>query len=303
MAVRQSPPGATVSSETVEDAGTLAVGSGATANNVVLNGGATLDLASSTASLTGSLTFSDENNTLDIAATASSGYGEQAVISGFSSTDNIVISGVGSDATLSFSTSGSNEVVTVSGSAGTETLTFAGTSAYTSNTLSLVTSGSQYRTRNFRSLPPILTFKLTMQATASAVVAGPLAIYAVPVDDIAPTQMNEGFTEVDAKAAAFDLFTTSAALEADLIGDIEPVVIGPGGQLYLLDGHHTFTALLEFDLGRVRSDCLRQCHRQLFSDTEAQFIAQMEANNWLLPLNDGVPQTVNRRPARRSPRA
>ena len=284
--------GATVSSETVEDAGTLAVGSGATANNVVLNGGATLDLASSTASLTGSLTFSDENNTLDIAATASSGYGEQAVISGFSSTDNIVISGVGSNATLSFSTSGSNEVVTVSGSAGTETLTFAGTSAYTSNTLSLVTSGSSIELETSFA-PSDLDIQPYNASDASAVVAGPLAIYAVPVDDIAPTQMNEGFTEVDAKAAAFDLFTTSAALEADLIGDIEPVVIGPGGQLYLLDGHHTFTALLNSTWGASDPTVYVNVIANYSADTEAQFIQQMEANNWLLPLNDDVPQTVN----------
>ena len=57
--------------------------------------------------------------------------------------------------------------------------------------------------------------------------------------------MNEGFTEVGAKAAGFDLITSVSALEADLVDEIEPVVIGPGGQLYLLDGHHTFTALLD----------------------------------------------------------
>ncbi len=43
---------------------------------------------------------------------------------------------------------------------------------------------------------------------ASTVEAGPLALYTVAVDSIMPTQMNEGFAEVDAKAAAYDLFTT-----------------------------------------------------------------------------------------------
>ena len=38
---------------------------------------------------------------------------------------------------------------------------------------------------------------------------------------------------------------TPAQLQANLFADIEPVVIGPGGQLYLTDGHHTFTALLD----------------------------------------------------------
>jgi hypothetical protein len=81
-------------------------------------------------------------------------------------------------------------------------------------------------------------------ADASTIVTGPLALYSVAVDSIAPTQMNEGFTEVDAKTAAFNLLTPSE-LQSDLLGDIEPVVIGPGGVLYLTDGHHTFTALLD----------------------------------------------------------
>jgi autotransporter passenger strand-loop-strand repeat protein/autotransporter-associated beta strand protein len=287
-----------VTGETVEDGGSLAIGSGATASNIALGGGATVELESSTATLSGSLTFSDGHNTLDIASIASGGNGEQAVISGFSSTDQIVISGVGANATLSFATSGGNEVVTISGGSGTETLTFAGTSSYTSNTLSLVTSGTTVDLET-----SFATSDLTIQAynasEASTVVAGPLALYAVPVDEIAPTQMNEGFTEVDAKAAAFDLFTTSTALEADLIGDIEPVVIGPNGQLYLLDGHHTFTALLDSTWGASNPTVYVNVIANYSADTEAQFIAQMQANNWLLPLNDGVPQTVD--PATGSP--
>ena len=90
----------------------------------------------------------------------------------------------------------------------------------------------------------------------------------MPVDQIAPTQMNKGYTEVDAKAAAFDLFTTSAALESDLIGDIEPVVIGPGGTLYLTDGHHTFTALsIRTGASPIRRSI--QYRRQLSTDTES----------------------------------
>ncbi|MGD0563653.1 MAG: ParB-like protein, partial [Roseiarcus sp.] len=284
--------GATVTSETVEDGGALAIGGGAVASNIVLDGGGVVELESPTATLSGSLTFSDGGNTLDIAAIASSGDGEQAVISGFSSTDNIVISGVGSNATLSFATSGGDEVVTVSGASGAETLIFAGTSTYTSSTLSLVTSGGAVDLET-SAAPSDLGFQAYNSGTASTISAGPLALYSVAVDDIAPTQMNEGFTEVDAKAAAFDLFTTSAALEADLMGDIEPVVIGPGGQLYLLDGHHTFTALIDSSWGASDPTVYVNVIANYSSDSETQFIAQMEANNWLLPLNDGVPQTVN----------
>jgi hypothetical protein len=80
--------------------------------------------------------------------------------------------------------------------------------------------------------------------------------FEVPVDSLAcPTQMNEGFTEVGKKTTGFDLLTP-AQLQANLLTDIEPVVIGPGGQLYLTDGHHTFTALENSIYGAVQSDRL-----------------------------------------------
>ena len=117
-----------------------------------------------------------------------------------------------------------------------------------------------------------------------AVTAGPLALYYVPVSQILPTQMNEGLTEVGKKAAGFDLLQSSQ-LQANLLTDVEPVVIGPDGQLYLLDGHHTFTALDEFDLWIERPVRLRRRCRQLFQsfgirilrdDAAKQFAAALE---------------------------
>ena len=284
--------GAEVAGETVEDGGTLVLSGASTATDTTLVGGGTVELELPTATLAGSLTFSDGGNTLDIAALSSSGDGDQAVISGFSSTDKIVISGVGSGATLSFSTSGGNETVTVSGGSGAETFVFSGTSTYTSNTLSLVSSGGVV---DLETSVPTSNFNIPAYnpSEASTISAGPLAIYGVAVDSIAPTQMNEGFTEVGAKAAGFDLITSVSALEADLVDEIEPVVIGPGGQLYLLDGHHTFTALLDSVWGADNPTVYVNVIANYSGDTAEQFIEQMQANNWLLPLNDGVPQTVN----------
>ena len=283
---------ATVSDETVQDGGTLILGGAATATNMVLNGGGTVELESPTASLTGSLIFEDGGNTLDVSAISSSGDGDQAVISGFSSTDKIVISGAGANPALSFSTSGGNETVTVSGGSGAETFIFSGTSTYTSNTLSLVSSGGVV---DLETSVPTSNFNIPTYnpSEASTISAGPLAIYGVAVNSIAPTQMNEGFTEVGAKAAGFDLITSVSALEADLVDEIEPVVIGPGGQLYLLDGHHTFTALLDSVWGADNPTVYVNVIANYSGDTAEQFIGQMQANNWLLPLNDGVPQTVN----------
>ena len=129
-------------------------------------------------------------------------------------------------------------------------------------------------------------------AAAASITPGPLALYAVAVDSLAPTQMNEGFTEVETKAAAFDLLTPSG-LQPDLLTDIEPVVIGPNGQLYLTDGHHTFTALEDSIYGASNPTVYVNVIANYSTLGQADFFAQMQANNFLLPLNDGVPQTVN----------
>jgi fibronectin-binding autotransporter adhesin len=126
-----------------------------------------------------------------------------------------------------------------------------------------------------------------------AIVAGPGALFAVSLDAILPTQMNEGLTEVGKKAAGFDLLTTQAELTANLLTDIEPVVIGPDGKLYLLDGHHTFTALADSVWGASDPTVYVDVVANYSNLSESQFFATMQANNLLLPLNDGVPETVN----------
>src|ERR1700734_417611 len=139
---------------------------------------------------------------------------------------------------------------------------------------------------------PLSAFQAYDPADAGSITAGPLALYAVAVDSIAPTQMNEGFTEVDAKAAAFDLLTP-AELQADLLASIEPVVIGPGGVLYLTDGHHTFTALENSAYGASNPTVYVNVIANFSNLTQSQFWAAMQSADLLLPLNDGVPQTVN----------
>ena len=139
---------------------------------------------------------------------------------------------------------------------------------------------------------PVSAFQSYNAAAANAIVAGPFALYSVPVDSLLPTQMNEGFTEVGAKTTGFNLLTPSQ-LRASLLGDIEPVVIGPGGALYLTDGHHTFTALENSSYGATDPLVYVNVIANYSNLTTAQFWAQMEASNLLLPLNDGVPQTVN----------
>jgi hypothetical protein len=98
-------------------------------------------------------------------------------------------------------------------------------------------------------------------ANAGAIIAGPFALYTVGVNQIQPTQLNVGLNEINKKATGYNIVTTAAgpvnlasaqaALgnTVNLLSSIEPVVIGPGGVLYLTDGHHTFRALLDSAYG------------------------------------------------------
>jgi autotransporter-associated beta strand protein len=139
------------------------------------------------------------------------------------------------------------------------------------------------------SLSSFQTYDPTM---ASTIVPGTLALFQVPVNTLRPTQLNEGFTEVNKKATGFDLLTPSQ-LQANLLTDVEPVVIGPGGQLFLTDGHHTFTALQNSIYGPSNPNVFVNVIANFSNLTTAQFFAQMQALNFLLPLNDGVPLPVN----------
>lgn len=141
---------------------------------------------------------------------------------------------------------------------------------------------------------PASLFQVYNPANASTIQPGPFALYTVPVDSIAPTQMNEGFQEVDKKTTGFDILQPSQlGTTAGLLTDIEPVVIGPGGQLYLTDGHHTFTALENSAYGASNPTVYVNVIANFSNLTTQEFWAQMQADDLLLPLNDGVAQTVN----------
>ena len=129
---------------------------------------------------------------------------------------------------------------------------------------------------------------------ASSIQAGPFALYQVPVDVLNATQLNVGFAEVDKKADGFNELTTQSALAADLLTDIEPVVIGPGGVLYQTDGHHTFLALIDSAYGGSADPMVDVNVIANFSNlTTQQFYTALEQDNLIYPVNDGVLETVN----------
>ncbi len=135
-------------------------------------------------------------------------------------------------------------------------------------------------------------FQAYNSANAASIVPGTFSLYSTSVASVRATQINEGLAEVGKKTAGFDLLAPSQ-LQANLLTAIEPVIIGPGGQLYLTDGHHTFTALIDSIYGASNPTVYVNVIANYSNLTAAQFFAMLQANNELLPLNNGIPQTVN----------
>lgn len=154
---------------------------------------------------------------------------------------------------------------------------------------------------------------------ARALCAEPESLLNVPVGDVHPTQPSLGYDEVyyklgrysaelskDAINKKFDdwceangqeeaaattaastlrdasTFTCTVAVGAETPATIEPmktVVVGPGGVLYLTDGHHTLTSFAE-DSGRDVNVRLRVLGN-LSGLSETDFWDTMQQNKWV----------------------
>jgi autotransporter-associated beta strand protein len=146
---------------------------------------------------------------------------------------------------------------------------------------------------NAQSLPfPVSAFQTYSAASASSIVPGPFALYTVPVDEIQPGQLNVGFSEIERKMYGWDTLTP-AQIQSTLLNDVEPVVIGPGGILVLENGHHTFTSLEDSAYGATDPDVYVNVIANFSNMSVSQFWATMQADDLLLPLDDGAPEVVN----------
>jgi len=144
--------GGSVAGETVESGGQLTLSGVGIASNTFVSGGGLVNLASPTAALTGTLTFGSGVSTLEASAIATSGYGDQAVISGFTSADKIDVTGISpTGATLTFAANADgSETATISGTGGSESFIFASGTVPTfssgtiaaGGTMTLVSDGS-----------------------------------------------------------------------------------------------------------------------------------------------------------------
>ena len=73
---------------------------------------------------------------------------------------------------------------------------------------------------------PVTVFQTYDPAAAAGIQPGPFSLFEVPVGSLHPTQLNEGFTEVDKKVTGFDLLAPSqlkSNLLTDRIGHIDRI--------------------------------------------------------------------------------
>jgi fibronectin-binding autotransporter adhesin len=129
-------------------------------------------------------------------------------------------------------------------------------------------------------------------ADASSIAPGIFSLYSVPVNSLSPTQFNVGFAEVAKKQADWNL-VPAAQLQATLLESVEPVVIGPGGQLYQINGHHSFDSLQQSIYGASNPTVYVNVVANYSNDTPATFLAALQAAAQVYPLNNGVLQTLN----------
>lgn len=140
---------------------------------------------------------------------------------------------------------------------------------------------------------PASAFATYDPSTAGSIQPGLFSLYAVPVDSLSPTQINVGDSEVGKKQADWNLITNTTALQSTLLQTIEPVVIGPGGQLYQINGHHSFLSLQNSIWGGANDPTVYvNVVANYSTDTPAQFVADLEAAQQIYPLDNGVVQTV-----------
>lgn len=109
----------------------------------------------------------------------------------------------------------------------------------------------------------------------------------IPIGLIRPTQGAVGLREVAAKRARFRKASLEPGGDARFRDRAFPVIVGPGGDLYAIDGHHWLMALAEEGVTGVRV-CVIADLRAL---TAAEFWSELAARHWCHPY-DGAGRRI-----------
>lgn len=98
-------------------------------------------------------------------------------------------------------------------------------------------------------------------------------------------------------SASFTCTIATGQETADSIAPMKTVVIGPGGQAYLTDGHHTLTSFLETPDGGANTHVRLRVLDNLSGLSSADFWERMKTNGWVwLKDVDGKPIQVGQLP-------
>lgn len=123
-------------------------------------------------------------------------------------------------------------------------------------------------------------------------------------DDWCETNGQGEAAEVPAGARLADpsTFTCEIALgdeSDDSLAEMKTVVVGPGGALYLTDGHHTLTSFWETPDGGPRTSIRLRVQANYSHLSQADFWAAMGEHDWVwLRDEKGAPITVDQLPTK-----
>jgi hypothetical protein len=103
----------------------------------------------------------------------------------------------------------------------------------------------------------------------------------VPMKDLRPTQITVGYREVEARRKRWKAETTKAARARFLQKHLIPVILGPGGEHYILDHHHLALAL--------HQEGLQEMYVTVVADLSAlkqdAFWFVMDNRDWIHPFD------------------
>ncbi len=151
---------------------------------------------------------------------------------------------------------------------------------------------------------PLATALLILAWASPPVAAGDIVPYdpalpvkslcQVPIERLRPTQFAVGYREVDDRAKEI-VQKSPKKLKAYVEEHLPLIVIGPGGQPYLIDGHHLSLALLKSGVATSVEARVEANWRELSS---AEFWNKMKEHGWVyLYDNRGQgPQDVEKLP-------
>lgn len=102
-------------------------------------------------------------------------------------------------------------------------------------------------------------------------------LYKVPLDEVLPTQYAVSFKEVAVRVKTLGQKDDDGDIKKYKLKKAGQAVVGPGGKLYLVDGHHFASALIEYGHNKMWVEI----EDDLSDLSPAAFWKEMKARSWV----------------------